>query len=156
MTVIRVDSAGLLSLWEHLLPGRIFDDDALAKQCATDGGYDFSGVGLTNSDIKAVFSESGFTGETSDLAFFCSEILAYYRANVTDVSSIQVVCFALNAALAWRLSRMGHLDWEMKVDDIFCVLCRLRNEECRETLLRVVNCIFDEGSHRLRNPDRLD
>lgn len=141
MSVIRVNSARLIALWETVLPGHTFDENALANQCETDGGYDFSGAGLTKSDITAVISPTGFSGETSALSFCCSEILAYYSANAAELSAMQVVSFAFNASLAWRLAKLGHLDWEMKVDDVFCVLCHIR-QKSTETLLQATYCIF--------------
>src|SRR4051812_6173012 len=121
MGIIRVADAPFQSLWRHLLPDKLFDPQVIAQQCKTDGGYDFEGAGLSTSDIEKLFTVEGYCSDVRGLAFFASEVLAYYHALAPELTPIQLVSFALNASLVRCLAKAGHLDWAMKIEDVLHV-----------------------------------
>lgn len=139
MERISVDPQPFQALWGFVVKGRPFDVPMIARQCKIDGGHDFSG--LKESDIEDVFSSHG-SGKVEHLAFFCSEVLAYYLACLPELSELQIISFTLNAVLAKKLDRLDLTDWEMKLQHVMPVLCYCKERVNYEALVCITDCIF--------------
>ena len=142
MESLRLRDTCFRCLWKEIFHNDDFDATALAVQAAHDGGYDFEGTSLSTSDIEHVLGE-GCIADLSDMAFFVSEVLAYYLAVGKLMKPLQLISFSLCASLAKSLSQRGHLDWDFEAEHILGVLCEIRKGTTREVMRAVLDCVFE-------------
>ena len=138
-------------LWNVLIANEEFDVGSLAKQAARDGGYDFSGAGLTTDDFERLFSPSGCQDKEHEFGFFTGEVLAYYCASAPELANWQmtdgqVVSFAVCAALARFLGmESGYPILEIILKHSLSVLGDLQERLEFGSLVPLVDVVFGGG-----------
>lgn len=124
-------------IWTKLVDDR-FSPERLAAQVRLDGGLDLES--LTVADLVELMN--GHPGNWGDVAFGCSELLAYYSAvPPEELTGARVVGWAFGWVALADAIRAGAGDWDMEVNKFLDVLPRVRHrlgaEEMSEFLQRV-------------------
>jgi len=130
-----------------------FDLDTISNQMAIDGGFDFSGTNLTVNEIQAAWKNGALTRQ---LAFFISEVLAFYCANEQLNSKNQLIAWIVATIVLGDLVHEGHLDLELEMGKILVLLSNCQKRLPSDLVTELALEVFDRPENRSKESDLFD
>jgi hypothetical protein len=100
---------------------REFQVGEFLEACAFDGGYDFTGTGLTLEDLVNVWNGASDVS-WRELGFFASETLAYYSVLGRDFKPEHIPRWLFLAMLLREAAQREEADWEFSINVVLRLL----------------------------------